>query len=287
MKKSWNNFLNETVLGKCLKLFLYQIRYQHFKDPFEGSQSDKPLYILGNGPSLKEISSQIDRDKVDLCAVNDSIITDLYLTLKPEMHVFLDPLYFMQEGRDSNVDLVDKVLYTIENVIDWPLKIIVPFSASRAFLQRCQLNKQITIQYFNPQSWFFHSVKLNKFSYFLYNHNFIMPKPQNVMIASIYCAIRLGYKKIFLYGVEHSWLKYTYVTKGNLVCLTDRHFYGKNDRPWAYPDGKPMKLFELLERLASTFKAYFELRYYADYLGDVRIINKTDNSFIDAFEKES
>lgn len=282
MRKSWNYFLNETVLGKSLKLFLYQIRYQHFKDPFKDLQSEKPLYILGNGPSLKEISSQIDRDKVDLCAVNDSIITDLYLELKPDIHLFIDPLYFMVNGRDSNVDNVEKILYVIENVISWPLTILLPFSASKHFIKRCIVNKNIKLLFFNPSHWL---PMRNSFVYFLYNHNYAMPKPQNVMIAAIYSAIRLGYKEINLCGVEHSWLKYTYVTDENVCCLTDEHFYGKCDRPWAFPDGKLMKYHELLLRGAITFQSYHELEEYASYKNGVSIVNRTRNSFIDAFKK--
>ena len=98
------------------------------------------------------------------------------------------------------------------------------------------------------------------------------------MIPAIYSAILSGYKRIELYGVEHSWLPHTYVDEHNVVMQKDVHYYGTTFRPWEHADGSNMKYH--------TFRSYWLLRELADYCGDVQVINKTPNSYIDAFIRE-
>ena len=59
---------------------------------------------------------------------------------------------------------------------------------------------------------------------YCYDCNLAMPSVENVMVASLYIAIYLGYKTVELYGVEHSWTKSLYVNDHNQVCLHDDHF---------------------------------------------------------------
>ena len=52
-----------------------------------------------------------------------------------------------------------------------------------------------------------------------------MPRPHNVLIPSIILSMRMGFKKIYLAGADHSWLKEIFVSEDNEVFLTQKHFY--------------------------------------------------------------
>ena len=56
---------------------------------------------------------------------------------------------------------------------------------------------------------------------------------------------------------------------------------------WRNYEGNPIKLVDLLQSLHATFGAHLDLRSFADYLGDVKIINCTEGSYIDAYERGS
>jgi len=144
-------------------------------------------------------------------------------------------------------------------------------------------NERIRIIYFNntPVEGFF---QLNKIYFQL---NLGMSRPHNIIIPSLFIAINLGFRNIYLIGVEHGWLPNIMVSEKNEVLIKQDHFYDKKEANY-----KPMKklgkgerhLHEVLEKFYLTFKGYFDIRKYAE-LKSSRIYNLTINSYIDAFEK--
>jgi hypothetical protein len=123
--------------------------------------------------------------------------------------------------------------------------------------------------------------------YWLFRRGLAMPKPQNVLVPSIFNSINMGYKEIRIYGADHSWTESIRVDDENKVCLTDPHFYDKkkvNMRPWLKCSGEHYLMHEILRDLAWMFESYHVLRDYAEHCG-CRIVNCTRNSYIDAFEK--
>ena len=75
------------------------------------------------------------------------------------------------------------------------------------------------------------------------------------------------------------------VNDKNEVVLIDRHYYGDTEHVWVDYDGKPIKLTDFLSSQLTTFTMHMNLRAFADYLGDVKIINCTEGSYIDAYER--
>ena len=87
--------------------------------------------------------------------------------------------------------------------------------------------------------------------------------------------------------MEHSWLESLSVDKNNNILLENKHFYDKKEvkreefKKW---NGDKYKLHEVLYDFGRMFESYWEIR---DYIRDknIEIINKSPNSFIDAFKK--
>ena len=110
--------------------------------------------------------------------------------------------------------------------------------------------------------------------------------------------INLGFKKIFVAGADHSWLKELFVTELNEVLLSQKHFYDKEtlneetdkNKPTPKPmylggTGQTRKLHEVLLKFYYSFRSYWDIKNYAEALS-VSILNITPGSYIDAFERQ-
>ena len=130
-------------------------------------------------------------------------------------------------------------------------------------------------------------INSNKLRNYFFRNKMATPIQQNVVVGAIYAMIMEGFERINLLGVGHSWLNAMVVNEKNEVCLKDMHYYNKEAelKPWYTVNGEPYKMHVILRDLAQMFDSYHQLRCFADSLGDVRIVNYTKDSYIDAFER--
>jgi hypothetical protein len=106
------------------------------------------------------------------------------------------------------------------------------------------------------------------------------------LIPAIYLAINTGFKRIVLFGADHSWHEEIKVDDSNSVTVNHEHFYDKQDvrLPMYKLDGKKYFLHDIFRKLHYAFKGYFILNNYAGYMS-AKIQNASSRSYIDAFEK--
>ena len=247
----------------------------------------KELVILANGPSLKFfLKKHLDfLSGKDRLAVNHFADTDAYADIKPEFYVINVPEFWID---DVDPDVLNKRNRLIDNLIQkttWDMHLILGAGAKKSekWLQITKQNPNISLHYINPTP----VEGFKRFRFFCYRHNCGMPRPHNVLIPSLMAGINMGFKKIFVAGADHSWLEELFVADDNTVYLTQRHFY---DAQTARPDvmkkmGKnKRRLHEILHKFMLSFKAYFDIDAYAKSR-QVKILNITKNSFIDAFER--
>jgi len=125
-------------------------------------------------------------------------------------------------------------------------------------------------------------------SKYLYDHNLGMPPIQNVLVACIYIALRMGHKDIVLLGADHSWHESLALDDQNRVCLKDRHFYDKEASLSPFTmDGSPDKIFtmdKLFHALGRMFEGYWSLARYSRSL-NAFICNASSTTYIDAFPR--
>ncbi len=252
----------------------------HFKKEKRKRTKDDVCYILCNGPSLQTLLDSGNIPEKNIFVVNFFANTDVFFKIKPDNYFVLDNILVgraTKERMDRAQNVVNQ-LYENFAKVTWPMNLYYPSDGSKKVLSRILENSNITARIFNktPVSG------LKCLSHFLYRKNLGMPRPQNISNAAIFCAINSGYIKIYLYGVEHSWQKSFEVDPENhKIYANDGHFY-KKDNIRYYKRGDYCRLL-LLHHLA--FKSHFMLREYADAVG-AKIINKTANSFIEAYEFE-
>ena len=282
MKVLVKAFLNiaRNVLG-IIKWFVRETRLCAFTIGKRKDASLSQVSILANGPTLTDELNLLD-GSVDMayCMVNDAVKTDLFWRFRPRYYVFADPLYFTRNLVSDNNLYIDAF-----NRIDWNMIVYVPVLVYGMVKNIFSQNQRITVKKI-PES-LPDSVTNNKIRNFFFHHKMACPPVQNVVVGAIYSLIMEGYSNLNLLGVGHSWLSALAVNDKNQVCLRDVHYYDKNVelKPWYKCSGKAYKMHEVLRDLAQTFDSYHQLRIWADSYSDIKIVNYTEGSFIDAFER--
>ena len=275
------------LLFRRIKQFLYNTLYTIYWLVYLVLKTDckthipvirraEKLIILANGPSLKENINEIVFKGKDISVLNDFYKSPWFKTLKPKYYVLADPMYFLNEG----------FFISFTKEVDWNMFLYIPFY----YWKKLDIFRNMNYTHIKVIPYHFENFKgFSCLKYYLYKKGLCMPKVQNVLVASIFTGINMGYKEIYLYGADHSWTKTLGVNNENEVCAVDSHFYD-TDKPsfspyWKNPATREQyKMHELLRDFAYMFESYHELRCYADSLGS-KIVNMTKNSFIDAFER--
>lgn len=246
----------------------------------DAPRGDRPLYIMGNGPSLR---TNLDNNlellrRSDTLAVNFAANTPEFRVVRPKYYVLADP-HFFRNISDKNVAALSESL----KAVDWRMTLFVP-AKSRRSAARMIGNPMVSVEGFNflaAEGW-------KWLEQFMFRLRLGMPRPRNVLIPSIMIGIWLGYKKIYILGADHSWLKTLDVDSDNRVVSVQPHFYKEDSHEVerinrTYLD---LKLHQVLESMTIAFASYHKINAYASRCG-ITIINATPGSFIDAFPRGS
>ncbi len=260
---------------RTVRFLLVLLLRTDLKNHVPVTNADCSLYVLANGPSLKENLENIDFSKGHFAVVNYFYKSPYYRIIKPQYYILADPFFFTK---------IENIIPFVESV-DWKMKLFVPFSAwDRLDALKRLPNAFVSVIPYHTTNY----QGFPLFRKFAFRRGLAMPSPQNVLIPCIFNGINMGYKEIRLFGVDHSWTTSLRVNSKNEVCLTDSHFYDDIEshlKPWLNCSGEPYKMHEVLRDLALMFDSYHMIRDYADYRG-CKIFNCTKDSFIDAFERK-
>lgn len=246
------------------------------------------MAILGNGPSLARELPQLlgsrEEEPRDFMAVNFFAEDERFETLRPKYYVLSDPMFF----RDSEYrDRVRALYRTLDRKVAWPMNLYVQYYNPERFDYRAALpNANIRIVPFHTQVYRgFRSLEFRLFRRGLGSANF-----GTVVQVGEYIALLLGYKRIELYGVDHTLLDGLCVDDANRLCRIDRHYYDAAEAPAPQPiylkvPRRPYTMATYLAETAELFRGHEVLRDYASWLG-ARIVNRTRGSMIDAYERD-
>ncbi len=247
-----------------------------------GTPKSEPLIIMGNGPSLRDTianHSDILQGSKTL-AVNFAANADSYFDLKPDIYVLADPHFFRteQDGKSSDPNVVrlwDNIAST-----DWPMTLYVPCKAMIS--DKIRKNGNITVKKYNLTP----GEGLARPIHWLYKKGLAMPRPRNVLIASIMLALREGYRDIRIVGADHTWSRDLWVDDKNRVISVQKHFYKDNDKEFerVAQEYAGYHLHDILNSLTIAFRSYHQIAEYAQKIG-ATVTNCTPGSFIDAFPR--
>lgn len=243
------------------------------------TSSDRELVILANGPSLRGTLDN-DRQKLlsrELLAVNFFANTPEFFDLKPRHYVLADPHFFLGSSSDPNVER----LWRNMAKVDWEMVLHIPSRFAGEVSSKIS-GRYISLCRFNMTP----AEGVTPLKHSLYSKGLAMPRPRNVLIPSLMEAIRMGCKRIFIAGADHSWTQTLGVDDDNRVVSIQPHFYadGKQELKRVASEYQGYHLHDILNSMTVAFRSYFDIARYARTRG-VEIINVTPGSFIDAFPR--
>ena len=245
------------------------------------------MAILGNGPALAEelphLLEEMRGGDRDFLAVNFFAEDERFTELRPAYYVLSDPMFF----RDTTERQRIEALYRAMNErVAWPMNLYVQYYNPERFDYRAALpNPNIRIVPFHTLMY----RGFRRLEFRLYRHGLGSANFGTVVQVGEYIALLLGYKRIELYGVDHTLLEGLCVDDANRLCRADCHYYDGGEpadpRPmYQKVPRRPYTMSVYLAEVAELFRGHEVLRDYARSLG-ARIVNRTRGSMIDAYEK--
>ena len=264
----YQNFVDSIVaIGKIVLL--------SHKSHITKVNGDERLIIMGNGPSLRQTMA----DNMDILKTNKTLAVNFaanspeFFEIKPAYYVLADPHFFKNTDNEAV-----KRLYENISKADWNMTLFVPFGVKVP-----EVGDYITVERFNMVG----IDGCNWIQNIAFDNARAMPRPRNVLIASIMIAIFKGYKDIYIVGADHSWLQTISVNDNNEVVSVQPHFYKEdkkeikrvNNEYSSYP------LHQIIYSFYIAFRAYHQISRYAEKR-NIKIYNSTPGSFIDAFERK-
>lgn len=245
------------------------------------------LGVLGNGPALgRELPQLIgsgEHERMDFAAVNFFAEDERFEVLRPSYYVLSDPMFFRDSALRERVMAFYKVL---DRKVAWPMHLYVQYYNPEQFDYRAVLpNPQIRIVRFHTQVF----RGFPRLGRWLFRHGLGSANYGTVVQVGIYLGLLLGYKRIDLFGVDHTLLDGLCVDDNNRLCRIERHYYDDSE-PEAKPilhkvPPHPYSMAEYLAEVAELFRGHEVLRDYAASVG-ARIVNRTRGSMIDAYERD-
>lgn len=240
------------------------------------------IVVLGNGPSLnKTIESFGNKLRgMPTVAVNFMANAPQFKELRPDYYILADP-HFFKGLENENV----KNLWHELSRAEWPLTLCVPVKdlVKAKILIGCT-NRNISFATFN----FVGAEGFDFLEDMAFSRALAMPRPRNVLIPAIMCAISAGYKNIYVAGADHSWMETIRVTDENHVVSVQPHFYAdsKAELKRSETEYKGYHLHDILLSFYIAFRSYHSLQRFTKKKG-INIYNCTPGSYIDAFERKS
>ena len=284
-----------TDIANALRTAMYMWRLitkEDLKNPFKEWQGDKdkPIYVLANGPSLgkflEDIEEKWDKYKnAEFFVVNDFVHDSRFTLIKPRYCVMSDPLFFedtiySERGHKAMNALAEKV--------SWQMILFIPsLQKESTYLDPVRRNPNIKIVTFHYTPY----GGLESLRHYFYKRGLGNGEFMTVALNAIYIALILGYKMLYVYGIDHTFFDNITVNKENVLCFKDKHFYEEETvlRPMIchYPgmDNKPYTMAQFIEEKALVFKGHLIMDKFAKAIG-ATIINCTPNSLVDAYEKK-
>lgn len=246
---------------------------------FKNIDHGKRCFVVGNGPSLNKID--VTKLTYEIVFTVNNIMSNksLYKTLNSDYHVLIDPNYLIlrpeiQEDKEV-IDLLKQINYENKKPI------CIVRNDAKAPFRKLGLDKILDLHYIfqhrNITDAYSSEVSMCK----------NMPTSQNVVQAAIFSAIYMGFKKIYLVGVDMTSVFLTYEANdnGQPAILKKFHAYDYSD--------KEVQIMLTRDKLdnefmmydyAKTFTIFKRMKKYAERNG-IEIINATKGGGLDVFKR--
>ena len=256
------------------------------KNSFKNTEK---ITILGNGPSLKNVLENWRQNKDflehDVFGVNYFCSNENFEEIKLEYYVLSDPSFYDPEN--PLFESGSKVYKTLNSKVSWNMNLYVQYSSLKKIdYQKIITNRNIKIIPFHTLQY----QGYEKLRFWFYKKGLGSGNYGTVVLNALFIALNLNYKEVFVYGIDHNFFDGLTVTKDNVLCHIDSHFYERDltPKPMTNHFGHkliPFTMETFLEDKYSVFKGHRIFSEYANYLG-AKIYNCTENSLVDTYSRK-
>ena len=265
------------IINSLISVFLFTSIFVSRK--MKNLKKSGDCFVIANGPSLNDELDFIKkyRKSNSILVLNFFCNSNLFFSLKPEFYCISDPLVFNSNvGYKKIPDTIDNFIGNM-NKVNWDCTLFFPQHFKTSFVLDKIKNENVKFQSFNSTPLYGKSTIV----FNLFKKNLGIPIPESVIIAGIFLVINLGFKNIELFGVDHSWITDFKVDSTNSSTFNLKHFYGSNKR---YKSDRSISEFLISQH--RLFKSHEILEKYSKFRNS-NIINHTQNSLIDSYEKRN
>ncbi|WP_326984844.1 6-hydroxymethylpterin diphosphokinase MptE-like protein [Chryseobacterium sp. MYb264] len=275
-------------LLNCIIVILLLPRNLIFRNVFKKNKRSDRIFVLGNGPSLKDDYNKIVTMKSEsdsVMVVNSFSCAKEYEEIKPNYYVMADSAFFINDPEPHIKKVQEDAFGNMISKTNWDMTVIVPSYArfGEAF-NRIKENPKIKVQLFKSTPIVGGSDAINNI---FFKFGIANPLFQNVLTACLFYSIKMKFSNIILWGGDHSWHEGYIMQKDNVLYTKDKHFYDNKEKliPHINADGTSVKVHEEFASLSRAFNSYHIIRSFAAVEG-VSIKNFSDTSWIDAFDRQ-
>lgn len=225
------------------------------------------IFIIGNGPSIKDMDLRLIKNEKKMVVSNFCLHKD-YKILKPEYYCFPQFTYCPLQNEEFYYEWLRQIGENSGNPQFF-------FNISeKKLIDQCKSFENKKINYIYLDS-------LNVDYYDDIDITGKMMMGQSVPIDCIQIAIYMGFKEIYLVGIEHSELvtrQYNYFYKREKSIMGDKD-------PSVFDNGKVCVKFQIqLHILDFLWKQYERLKEISEGKG-IKIYNATKGGVLDVFER--
>jgi len=230
-------------------------------------------FIVGNGPSLKEQDLSLLSNEY-VFTVNQIVRSKEYCKLKSNFHLLLDPGYFNLDAKKAEDLEVIEYLKKINTDDNKPI-CIFPYDGKEA-IEKLGLNQYLNINYIMPKLRFHEeynsSIDMSSF----------MPDAPTVVQVAIFCAIYMGFKKIYLLGCDMTGYESIKERMSNYNYSTETHIYQltENEKLRLIKERNERSNEKIFYGYARMFTYYRRLRHYCNGR-KIELYNTTKGGVLD------
>lgn len=183
----WGNFK-----AKCKSNFAQSVEAKKNKE-LEGKYKNKRCFIVGNGESIKSQDLSYLSDEIVFVTNRFCLYNKGYSDVKPNYYVLVDSLFF-QDG--YNLDLIEKI-NNIRNYKDKPA-FILPYAEKKVIREKMKWDEWTSVYYLDCAMVFVEGYQKK------YDITKAVPLPQCVVQVAMLVASYMGFKEIYLLGIEQT-----------------------------------------------------------------------------------
>lgn len=247
----------KTIKGFFKVLFLSKF---YAKTPKVGKSEE--CVILCSGPSLIESIKKYKEKFVGkkLLVVNHFPETEYYEELEPSFLVLLNRKFWEY---DKSISSDQKYLNLFEALITkttWPITVCIDAKAKGKLDWITEKNSNVSFIYFNKNG----IEGFQWLRFFFWKKALASPRCWNVLIASTFLSVNLGFKKTYVFGADHSWFESLHINEKNETMIKQIHFYDNEEKmnfvPFIHSETKkPVPIQDLMHMYHMVFKEYHEI----------------------------